>query len=94
MSLDLFPQSPPVIDLIPGGNITITTSGNNFTYTQTANLATWTVPHNLNKPYPNVVIVDNNGDQVIGFELSAIDNNTLTIKFKQPVPPVAIAYLS
>lgn len=50
-----------------------------YEHIQSTFSALWVVNHNLNKPYPNVVITDEFG--VVGeFFWESIDNNTLHVR--------------
>lgn len=50
-----------------------------YVHNQTTYSALWVVNHNLNKPYPNVVVIDES-NEVIEVYWESIDNNTLHIK--------------
>lgn len=52
----------------------------NFVYTQNTASDTWTIQHNLNK-YPSVTVIDSSNSVVDG-DITYIDTNNLTIKFK------------
>jgi hypothetical protein len=50
-----------------------------YEHNQNTYSALWVVNHNLNKPYPNVVVIDES-NEVIEVYWESIDNNTLHIK--------------
>jgi hypothetical protein len=57
-----------------------------------ANAATtWTVPHNLNTPYPIVQVYDINHNMMLPDNVIAIDNNTVEVTFATAAAGVAVA---
>jgi hypothetical protein len=66
------PQGPP-------GTVGEGTGDLNFVFTQMSALATWHIVHNLGK-YPDVVVIDSGGTNVIG-QIDYIDANTINLIF-------------
>jgi len=76
--------------LTPTGGNTEGTTGNRFEFCQDPAAAQWIIAHNLGG-YPNVVIIDDSGNDVEG-DLTYVDENNITIDFLIPV--AGCAYLN
>lgn len=62
-----------------------------FIHVQSISSETWVINHKLNKAYPTVVVVDQNGEEGIP-DINSVDENNLELLFS--VPFSGTAYLS
>lgn len=60
-----------------------------FTHNQINPASVWTVNHNLNKLYPNIVIVDSANDLIIGYDLDPVDVNNTILTFSASFSGIA-----
>jgi hypothetical protein len=55
-----------------------------YEHTQTTPDTTWNIQHNLGKVFVDVLVIDDNGDEIVGFEdWAASTSNLLVIHFSQ-----------
>jgi hypothetical protein len=71
--------------------IPVVSGDKHFEFTQTSSLAIWVINHNLNK-FPSVRVTDDSNNEIIGFDVSDINKNSLRITFSQPT--IGKAYLN
>jgi hypothetical protein len=70
-------------------NVSGTIANTHVIFVQGTALSIWTISHNLNKLYPNVVLIDNNGDRFVA-EIKSIDSNTIEVRTNEPTIGTAI----
>lgn len=66
---------------INNNSFNTTINESSFTFTQSTTAITWNISHNLGK-YPNVVVIDDEGDVTVG-EINYVDINELTLTFSE-----------
>ena len=59
-------------------------AGDRYLYTQSTPASTWTITHALNYKYVNVDVYDNNDQLMLPQNVTATNNNTLTLVFATP----------
>jgi hypothetical protein len=55
-----------------------------YLYNQASASTGWTITHNLNYRYPNVIVYDATNRVMLADQVTSIDNNTTTITFASP----------
>jgi hypothetical protein len=74
----------------PFSGVQQTISQGNFIFDQPNASSTWTFDHNAGSKYPIVTVYDNQDEVVIPNTITAIDENTISIGFDQPVAGTAV----